>query len=85
MQRPDVPLETYAQMIGEISAGTPTDQVCQRHGMNLQEFALLSQHWMELIGRHPSMAQRFGELVMAAKGSAPSGPPTLPPSPGLAI
>jgi hypothetical protein len=82
VRRPDVPLETYAQMIGEISSGQPTEEACRRHGMNLQEFALLSQHWGELIGRDPSMAQRFATLVMTARGPTP---PTAPPPTGLTI
>jgi hypothetical protein len=84
VRRPDVHLETYAQMVGEISAGTPTEEVCRRHGMDLQEFALLSQHWGAQMGRDPALAQRFASLVMAGRGTTPAAPPP-PPATGLTI
>jgi hypothetical protein len=82
VQRPDVPLETYAQMLMEISHGGETSAVCSAHGMNIQEFALLSQHWSEQLGANPALAQRFAALMMSAGPATPAipSPATLPPS-----
>ena len=77
VQRPDVPLEIYAQMLGEISGGTDTAAVCANHGMTLQQFALLSQHWSTQIASDPSLAQQFAAMMsggaMAPSTSAPPG------------
>jgi hypothetical protein len=77
VQRPDVPLETYAQMLREISGGTPTADVCTAHGMDLQQFALLSQFWSMQLAGNPELAARF---ATAMTGAGPTMPTT--PAPG---
>ena len=76
VQRPDLPLETYAQMLGEISGGTDTAAVCANHGMNLQEFALLSQYWGSQVASDPGLAQRFAAMM---SGGAMAPPTSAPP------
>ena len=82
--RPDLPIETYAQILKEISGGTDTAVVAAAHGMTLQEFALLSQHWGTQVIADPVLAQRFAALMM---GGGPMPPATPPPAvpPGGAI
>jgi hypothetical protein len=91
VQRPDVPLETYAQMLAEISHSGDTAAVCSAHGMDLQQFALLSEHWTEQLGRNPALAQRFATLMMSAGPATPTTsppatpPPNAPPALGLTL
>lgn len=82
VQRPNVPLETYAQMLAEISSsGGDVAGVCLRHGMDVQQFALLSQHWGQQVMSDPALAQRFAALMMGSGAMTPpaTAPPVMPP------
>ncbi|HXJ63823.1 MAG TPA: hypothetical protein VNN79_08725 [Actinomycetota bacterium] len=76
VQRPDVPLETYVQMLRQMSAGTPTADVCAANGMNLEQFSLLSQYWTTQLTANPQLAARFAALMSA--GAAMPGMPAIP-------
>jgi hypothetical protein len=82
VQRPEVPIETYAQMLAEISSsGGDVAAVCARHGMDVQQFALLSQHWGQQVMRNPLLAQRFAAIMMESGAMTPHAvpPPAIPP------
>jgi hypothetical protein len=67
VQRPDVPMETYATIVGTISSGTPADQAVAQQGMDLQQFALLAQYWGEKMAADPSLAERYLAAMLAAR------------------
>jgi hypothetical protein len=69
VQRPDISVETYAQMMGAMSAGRPMDQVTKEHGMTIPQFAMVSQHWSEEMIANPQLAVRYAELMMAAQAA----------------
>jgi hypothetical protein len=69
VRRPDLPMETYAEMVGTISAGTPSDQVVAQHGIDLQQFALLAEYWGEQMLADPSLAERYLAAMLAAQKS----------------
>jgi len=84
VHRPDVPFETYAQMLQEISGGTDTVEVCRRHGMDVQEFALLSQYWTQQLAANPELAMRLAAAMAPATPASGATPPPAPPT-GLTI
>jgi hypothetical protein len=67
VQRPDVPMETYAEIMGATSSGTPLDQALAQHGMDMQQFALLSQYWGQQMMADPGLAQRYLAAILAAQ------------------
>jgi hypothetical protein len=72
VEKPDVPFEQYVAMVRAIGAGRPAAEVCAEHGMTLQQWALVAQDWGSQMGRDPSLALRFAEL-MGYPGGAPTG------------
>ena len=68
VQRPEVPIETYAQILGHATGGKPIQEVAAEHGMDMQQFAMVSQFWGQKMMADPSLAVRFWQLMMQARG-----------------
>jgi hypothetical protein len=70
--RPEVSLELYVEMMKAIAAGTPADQVCAEHGMTLQQWALVAQHWGERMVADPQLGLRFAQAMGYTGGAPPA-------------
>jgi hypothetical protein len=68
VQRPDVPMETYAKILGQASGGKQVQAVAAEHGMDMQQFAMVAQYWGQKMQADTGLAIRFAELMMEARG-----------------
>ncbi|MFN2543079.1 MAG: hypothetical protein ABR600_00715 [Actinomycetota bacterium] len=70
VQRPDVSLDTYAEMTGAISGGLDIQAVTAKHGMTAQQYAMVAQYWSQQMMGDPQLAVRYAEVMMTTQASA---------------
>ncbi|HEX9823538.1 MAG TPA: hypothetical protein VGB51_03975 [Actinomycetota bacterium] len=70
IEAPDISLEQYAELLRRQGSGEPVADVLKAFGLDLQTFALVSQHWIDEMQSDPSLAMRLAELMGA--GGAPT-------------
>ncbi|MDQ3991330.1 MAG: hypothetical protein M3245_03340 [Actinomycetota bacterium] len=71
VRTPDITLEQYADIMRQAQGGRPLAEVLASFGLDLQTFAMVSQHWTERMGADRDVAMRFAGLL---------GLPRVPPS-----
>jgi hypothetical protein len=62
VRRPEVSLEQYVELL-KAAKGGDIAEVCKKHGMTVQQWAMVSQHMGMRMLTRPSLAKRFAELM----------------------
>lgn len=63
IEAPDISFEQYVEILRRQTKGEPIAEVLGAFGLDLQTFALVSQHWIDEMQKDSSLAARLGELL----------------------